>query len=524
MMHGSVADHLVRRSNNPVLLVRGRPSTIGEGRYRLLRLLGEGNKKEVYLGDDTLEEREVAVTLVKSHVLSPREIDRIRTGAGSISTIGDQAAVPPYQDAREEQGYVYMISAALEHVEERIFNRNFLLVSLGTLLLAVGLSILHPTLPLHVQGIGGTAVDVSGVVGIMGLSQLLTRPLVGWLVDGVGRRATALVSMAVIAVVCLVLAFAPSTPVLMLGQFLIGAGFAMGYTSIVTMVGEIVPPNRRGESQAAYGMFPQLGLGIGPVVGIWLMLGPSADLISGSQDTAVAQSGSFTGAALAAAAISGVSLLAFLFVSDPYKALGLRRLPKLGDSFRQEAAMPAVLNFGVWMTRVATFTVFPAYAVGQGLNNPGLFLLVMAVITIPARQLTGRASDRFGFPVVFLPSLVVISVSILLIPMTHSAFGLLVLGGALGLGMGAAVPSLTAYAASRVGNENRGAAINTFTLGGDLAMSAGALSLGFIAAQSGTTLAFVIAGLSTMMAVVFFGEFQALKWARPRVEGTPADG
>ena len=44
-------------------------------------------------------------------------------------------------------------------------------------------------------------------------------------------------------------------------------------------------------------------------------------------------------------------------------------------------------------------------------------------------------------------------VSMLLIPTTHSAFGLLVLGAILGLGLGAVVPSLTAYAASSVSNE-----------------------------------------------------------------------
>ncbi|MCH7727544.1 MAG: VTT domain-containing protein [Planctomycetes bacterium] len=88
--------------------------------------------------------------------------------------------------------------------------------------------------------------------------------------------------------------------------------------------------------------------------------------------------------------------------------------------------------------------------------------------------------------------------------MTHSATGLLVLGAFLGLGQGAGLPSLTAYAASSVSNEKRGAAINTFTLGGDLAMSVGALSLGFVAAQSGTTVAFVIAGLSPVLAIAFF--------------------
>ncbi|MCH7712287.1 MAG: MFS transporter [Chloroflexi bacterium] len=519
MMHGSVADHMVRNSSAPVLLVRGRPSTIGGGRYRLLRLLGEGNKKEVYLGYDTQDEREVAVTLVKSHILSPQQVDQIKAGAESISTVGDQVAAPLYLDVGEDQGYIYMISAALEYVEERILNPNFLLVSLGTLLVAVSLSILHPTIPLHVQAIGGTATDVSRVVGVMGLSQLLIRPFVGWLVDGKGRKPIAVISLTMIAAACLVLAAAQTTLVLMLGQFLMGVGFAMGYTSIVTMVGEVVPPDRRGESQAAFGLFPQLGLGLGPVIGIWLMLGQFLSFGSGAQETA-AQTGSFTFAALAAAAVAGASVVAFLFVRDPYRPQGLRRLPKLSDSFRQEAALAAVVNFGVWMARVATFTILPIYAVQQGLNNPGLFLMIVALGSFPAKQLTGRASDRYGFAVVFLPSLILIGVSVLLIPMTHSAFGLLVLGAILGLGLGAAIPSLTAFAAGSVSSENRGAAVNTFTVGRDLAMSVGALSLGFITAHSGINTAFLVAGLSPLLAIVFYGGAKGLAWVRVRARAT----
>ena len=149
-------------------------------------MVGEGNKKEVYLGYDTQDEREVAVTLVKTHILTPQQVDQIRVGAESMSTVGDQVAAPLYLDVGEDQGYIYMISAALEYIEERILNPNFLLVASGTLLVAESLSILHPTLPLHVQAIGGTATDVSRVVGIMGLSQLLVRPFVGWLIDGGG--------------------------------------------------------------------------------------------------------------------------------------------------------------------------------------------------------------------------------------------------------------------------------------------------------------------------------------------------
>ena len=138
-------------------------------------------------------------------------------------------------------------------------------------------------------------------------------------------------------------------------------------------------------------------------------------------------------------------------------------------------------------------------------------------------RLTGRVSDRYGFPVVFLPSLIVIATSILLIPMTHSAFGLLVLGAVLGLGLGAAIPSLTAYAASSVSNDKRGAAVNTFTLGGDLAITVGALSLGFIAAKSGLTGAFLVAGFSPVVAIVFFSAVRGLKWARLRAKDAATD-
>ena len=185
--------------------------------------------------------------------------------------------------------------------------------------------------------------------------------------------------------------------------------------------------------------------------------------------------------------------------------------------------MAAVVNFGVWMARAATFTILPHYAVQQGLSNPGLFLLIVALGSFPAKQLTGRASDRYGFPFIFLPSLIVIGASVLLIPMTHSALGLLVAAAFLGLGLGAAIPSLTAFAASSVSKENRGAAVNTFTVGRDLAMSGGALSLGFIGAHSGINLAFVAAGLSPLMAAVFYSAVKGLTWARLRSEAKAGD-
>ena len=54
-------------------------------------------------------------------------------------------------------------------------------------------------------------------------------------------------------------------------------------------------------------------------------------------------------------------------------------------------------------------------------------------------------------------------------------------------------------------------------------MSVGALFLGFVAAQSGITGAFLVAGLSPVMALVFYGAVKGLKWARLQAEGVATD-
>jgi hypothetical protein len=45
------------------------PGAIANGRYELVRLLGEGGMKRVYLARDTLLERDVAVALIKAQAM-----------------------------------------------------------------------------------------------------------------------------------------------------------------------------------------------------------------------------------------------------------------------------------------------------------------------------------------------------------------------------------------------------------------------------------------------------------------------
>ena len=54
-----------------------RPQSFASGRYQVVRLLGEGGKKKVYLAHDTLLDRQVAFALIKTKGLDREGLARV---------------------------------------------------------------------------------------------------------------------------------------------------------------------------------------------------------------------------------------------------------------------------------------------------------------------------------------------------------------------------------------------------------------------------------------------------------------
>ena len=82
------------------------PASIAEGRYQLMRFLGEGAKKRVYLARDTRLDREVAVAFVKSEGLDVR---RVRREAEAMGRLGDHPNIVTVHDVDDEKGRVYLV-------------------------------------------------------------------------------------------------------------------------------------------------------------------------------------------------------------------------------------------------------------------------------------------------------------------------------------------------------------------------------------------------------------------------------
>ncbi|MGH2837383.1 MAG: protein kinase domain-containing protein, partial [Thermoleophilaceae bacterium] len=86
------------------------PTAYGNGRYEILRFLGEGGRKRVYLARDVRMQREVAVSAFKSDGADANALERARREAAAMARLGDHANVVPVYDMGEEDGALFLVS------------------------------------------------------------------------------------------------------------------------------------------------------------------------------------------------------------------------------------------------------------------------------------------------------------------------------------------------------------------------------------------------------------------------------
>jgi class 3 adenylate cyclase len=80
------------------------PESFGDGRYSVVRMLGEGGKKRVYLARDNRLQRDVAFALVRTEGLEETGRERVLREAQSMGRIGSHPNLVAIHDITEEDG------------------------------------------------------------------------------------------------------------------------------------------------------------------------------------------------------------------------------------------------------------------------------------------------------------------------------------------------------------------------------------------------------------------------------------
>ncbi|MDX1419101.1 MAG: MFS transporter [Rubricoccaceae bacterium] len=136
---------------------------------------------------------------------------------------------------------------------------------LGTLLAALDIAIVGPTLPALREAFGLSERAVAWTFTAFVLANLAGLPVMAALADRIGRRTVYLADVAIFAAGTVVVAAAPSFGVLLVGRVIQGLGTSGIFPVATAVVGDAYPPEARGRA---------VGL-LGAVFGVAFLIGPA---------------------------------------------------------------------------------------------------------------------------------------------------------------------------------------------------------------------------------------------------------
>lgn len=371
---------------------------------------------------------------------------------------------------------------------DRLFTKDFLLVSFAGLATFANMSLLIPTLPLYVIQVGGKRSDIGVIVAAFAITSVALRPFVGQAVDRRGSKGMMVAGGLLVVLSAALYLLANTIPLLLALRALHGVGMAVATTAALAFVAEAAPPHRRGEAMGVFGMFMSLSFVLGPMTGSFL-----------------ADTWGFQALFIGMTILSVVGLLLMLPVSASRPtAIAHPGGVSLSGLISRSALLPSVLFLAMAGTFAPQMAFLPLFAAERSLGVPGVYFAVQAASLFVSRTVGGKLSDIYGRIPVIVPSVFLLAGGVTLLGFSTSPamfFGAAVLTG---LGAGAVQPVVMAFAIDRAPEQERGASMATLTAFLDLGIGVGAVLLGMVLEVAGFTAIYVGAGVAALLALAVF--------------------
>jgi MFS family permease len=347
----------------------------------------------------------------------------------------------------------------------RVVTLPFVAVTAVTLVFFTSIGITLVTVPLFVEEeLGAGEFGIGLTIASFAAAAIAARPLITRLGDRFGRRRLMMGGAVLAAAGSSVAGMAGTLPVLLVLRGITGIGEAALFVGAITLIADLSPPDRRAEGASYFSIAVFGGLGVGPVLGEWVL----ADV---HYERAFVTAGAL---ALSTAALATLVPRSVDRVHDP---------DDTSTGSRRGILHPAAVGPGLVLASIvagfSTFTGFiPEHARAVGLSGAdGLFLVYSAVCLI-GRVAGAKVPDRIGPGRAGSTALVFVGASLALLAAVPEPWALWTAAAGFGVGMAFNYPSLMAIVVNRVDERERVAALSSFTMFFELGSVVGGLALG----------------------------------------------
>jgi DHA1 family tetracycline resistance protein-like MFS transporter len=361
----------------------------------------------------------------------------------------------------------------------------------------IGYGIVVPLLPFY----AGPYASGAALVGLLGslyaAMQFASGPFLGGLSDRRGRRPVLLLCLLGTSLAYLLLGLAQTLTSLLVAVVLAGAVSG----TLATAQAYIADSTTKEDRARGLGM-------IGAAFGLGLIAGPAVGGLLSLH--------SLSAPALFASVLALTNCaFGYLTVPESHAPRLRKKVPLLRlDPISQLARILEMRNVRVLLVAVLllnlalaglvnNFPLFSQARFGWGTTSNAFFFAFVGVCAVVTQGfLIGRLQPRFGESSLLLGGLALVSLNLLLVSLVPSGVLLYPIVGILALGMGLAIPSLTALISNRTPAEAQGRLMGGLQAILSLAMILGPATAGLAFDHLGIPAPYLIGGALSVLALV----------------------
>ncbi len=374
-----------------------------------------------------------------------------------------------------------------------LWTKSFLLCLANNLFLFIFYFAQTTILPIYIlKELGGSVTQAGLTLTLFMVSAILIRPFSGLIIDKLGQRRTLIISATMFCFIAFGYLFISNMTSLYILRLIHGVWFSILTTVCVPVVNQFIPDSRRGEGMGYYAMSVNLGIVLGPLIGLSLI-----PYLSYTMVTAV----------LVAMIFIGYIFCFLIPVQEVKQPDSEAEKTKLGlsDFVERRSLTVALMVMMISFSYASIMSFIAPFASSIHLMQyAGLFFVVFAISMMSLRPITGKIYDRKGPQYVIYPAVLTFSLGLLVLSQIHNLTGFMLAAVLIGLGFGSAQPCLQTLAIQRAPKHRIGYATSTFYTCYDIGIAIGSLVVGMMITKQSFSFAFIICATLTALSLLYF--------------------